>query len=152
MTLTANSMLKRGIVIEGSHLKARKLEDEPRRCFKCQTFSTKHTAASCIEITHWCPNCTGPHSVDDCQITDRGKFACVGCRSVGAPNQHAAWDKKCPTYIKEKAKIQSQHPEYKYRYYITDEPWTWEHKSFTSETTERWRGNTEDKTPHGKVT
>lgn len=44
---TANSILKKGIIIEGSRLQARKLKDEPRRCFKCQKFGTKHTAASC---------------------------------------------------------------------------------------------------------
>jgi hypothetical protein len=60
---TANSILKDGLVIEGCRLQARKLEEEPKRCFKCQKFSTRHTAANCQEITDWCPNCAGPHSV-----------------------------------------------------------------------------------------
>jgi hypothetical protein len=82
----ANSILKNGLVMEGSHLQARKLEEEPKWCFKCQKFTTKHTTANCQEITCWCPNCAGPHSADDCQVTDRSKFSCIGCRSIGAPN------------------------------------------------------------------
>ena len=141
---TADSILKDGLVIEGCRLQARKLEEEPKRCFKCQKLSTRHTAANCQEITDWCSNCAGPHSVDDCRVTDRSKFACAGCRSVGAPDQHAAWDKRCPAYTQEKARILGCHPEYEYRYYITNEPWTWERKQDISETVERWKGNTHE--------
>src|SRR5271155_1751026 len=139
---TANNVLKNGIVIEGSRLQARKLEEEPKRCFKCQKFNTKHTAANCSEITNWCPNCAGPHSADECRVKNRNEHACIGCRSKKLPDRHAAWDKRCPSYVEEKAKIQSRRPEYDYRYYLSDEPWTWERKLDYDRGTERWKGNT----------
>ena len=141
---TANSILKNGIVIEGSRLQARKLEEEPKRCFKCQKFSAKHTAANCSEITNWCPNCAGPHSVDECRVKNRNEYACIGCRSKKLPDHHAAWDRRCPSYVEEKTKIQNRHPEYDYKYYLSDEPWTWERKQNDDGSIERWRGNTHE--------
>src|SRR5271155_67219 len=121
---TANSILKNGIVIEGSRLQARKLEEEPKRCFKCQKFSTKHMAANCSEIANWCPNCAGPQSADECRVKNRNGYACIGCRSKKLPDHHAAWDRRCPSYVEEKAKIQDRHLEYNYKYYLSDKPWT----------------------------
>ena len=143
-TPTANSILKSGIIMEGSRLQARKLEEEPKRCFKCQKFTNKHTAANCQEITAWCPNCAGPHSTDNCQVIDRHKLSCIGCRSSGSPDNHAAWDKKCPAYVQEKTRILDRHPEYEYRFYITNEPWTWERKQDLHNESEKWRGNTHE--------
>ena len=139
---TANNILKKGLIVEGSRLQTRKLEEEPRRCFKCQKFSTTHTAADCSEITHWCPNCAKPHSVDECRVKNRSEYACIGCRSKGIPDQHAAWDKKCPSYVGEKAKILERHPEYQYKFYLTSESWTWERKHDNKNSTEKWTGNT----------
>jgi hypothetical protein len=143
-TPSANSILKNGLIIEGSRLQARKLEEEPKRCFKCQKFTSKHTAANCQEITCWCPNCAGPHSTEECQVTDRNKLSCIGCIGSGSPHNHAAWDKRCPAYIKEKSKILDRHPEYDFRFYITNEPWTWERKQDVNEDTQKWRGNTHE--------
>jgi len=139
---TANAMLKEGLIVEGSRLQTRKLEEEPKRCFKCQKFSTKHTAASCTEITCWCPNCAKPHAIDECRTRNRSEYACIGCRAKGLPDQHAAWDRKCPGYIEEKTKIMVRHPEYEYKFYLTNEPWTWERKPDGEGSAEKWRGNT----------
>jgi hypothetical protein len=81
---------------------------------------------------------------DDCQITDRHKFSCIGCRSSGSPDNHAAWDKKCPAYVQEKTRILDHHPEYEYCFYVTNEPWTWEQKQDLHEESKKWRGNTHE--------
>ncbi|KJA13078.1 hypothetical protein HYPSUDRAFT_209846 [Hypholoma sublateritium FD-334 SS-4] len=43
----ANDIIEHGIVIAGKRYKARKLEDDPKRCYKCQLIEPGHRAADC---------------------------------------------------------------------------------------------------------
>ena len=64
----------------------------PLRCFKCQRYG--HGSNRCNREER-CSKCAENHSVDACTATT---LCCANCTEN---NEHAASDRKCPTYIKE---------------------------------------------------
>ena len=61
----ANEIINRGMLIDGSRHGARKLEEDPRRCFKCQLIRASHTAATC-KSNEICANCAREHPTGEC--------------------------------------------------------------------------------------
>ena len=72
-------------------------EVEPRRCFRCHQFG--HFARFCREMER-CGRCaSGAH--------EGGESSCSAApRCVSCKGRHAAWDRKCPAYTREKAKAE----------------------------------------------
>jgi hypothetical protein len=61
----------------------------------------------------------------DCKAT-RNEFNCATCKKDGRHNNHAAWDRECPAFIEEKAKLRERMPENHYRFFPVDhEEGTW---------------------------
>ena len=55
-----------------------------------------------------------------------------------------SWDRRCPAFLQEKAKLREKRPENYYRYYpLARDPTTWvtHEESFAGMVAERWMGN-----------
>ena len=118
---SANYAIRDGLIIAGKCVWARKLNKEPRRCLKCQKINVKHFVAECNGM-ETCATCGGEHRVVQCTERNSGKVYCVNCKS----NDHPSWNRLCPSFIALSKKMECQNPESSYRYFPTDEPWTWE--------------------------
>lgn len=142
----ANTILRDGFIIEGTRLRARKLEDDPQRCFKCQHYG--HSAIKCNNNFDTCATCAESHPSSECATSRRDKFSCAPCRTNNLPGRHAAWDSSCPVRIEEKKKLLTKRPEGNYRYFVTNEAWTWAKYDSSSDensnNTTRWRGTTNE--------
>ncbi|KAF8874451.1 hypothetical protein CPB84DRAFT_1690171, partial [Gymnopilus junonius] len=118
---TANLIMKNGLVVQGKRLLARKLEEDPRRCYKCQFLNPGHTADQCPSIAEVCPNCAGcGHPAGACKAT-AADYKCITCRKMGCPYQHAAWDRKrCTMFMEAKKELRRKHPENNYRFFLSE--------------------------------
>jgi hypothetical protein len=144
----ANDIINRGMLIDGSRHDARKLEEDPKRCFKCQLIGAGHTAATC-KSKEICANCARDHLTGECQAT-RAEFKCATCKKDKRQDDHAAWDRQCPAFIEEKARLRDRKPENHFRFYPGEyEPWTWVRydDSLADGFTDRWMGNDPRKGP-----
>ena len=74
----ANNVMKSRILIDGTQHEARKLEEDPRRCFKCQIIGAKHTVVTC-KAEEACSNCTKNHPTRECNAT-RAEYQCTTCK------------------------------------------------------------------------
>jgi len=115
-----NDILMCGAVVFNQRLKTRKLEEEPKRCYKCQRLNPGHKAAECPSKHDICPNCAKEHVGSRCTVHEEG-YACATCKNLGRPHQHAAWAKACPSIIAEKEKMRARNPGMRYKYFPTDD-------------------------------
>ena len=116
----ANDILMCGVVVFSQRLRTRKLEEEPKRCYKCQWLNPGHKAADCPSKHDICPNCAKEHVGSRC-TAHADEFACATCKSLGRPHQHAVWAKACPSIIAEKEKMRAHNPGMRYKFFPTDE-------------------------------
>ncbi|KJA13877.1 hypothetical protein HYPSUDRAFT_1088313, partial [Hypholoma sublateritium FD-334 SS-4] len=141
---TANRIIKDGIAIAGNRYRARKLEDDPRRCYKCQTIEPGHRAADCPN-DEVCANCYSKKHVAGTCDRDARHYACASCIAAKKPYNHASWSRQCPIFLAKRSKLRDRFPENHFRYYpITDVEWTWTRKAESIEEemyAERWNGN-----------
>jgi len=138
----ANMILRKGLIIEGIRHEARKLEEDPKRCFRCQLIGAGHMAATCT-ASEACSNCSGHHATGECRA-NRAEFRCVTCKKNKQQDDHASWDRRCPAFLQEKARLREKKPENYYRYYPSArDPTTWvtHEESFAGREAERWMGN-----------
>ena len=84
----ANNLIKHGILIEGTQHEVRKLEEDPKRCFKCQITGAGHTAATC-KASKTCSNCARDHMTGDCKAT-QNEYKCAICKKDGKHADYAA--------------------------------------------------------------
>ena len=123
--MDACAMIQQGVIIDGQRFQVRKLEDLPRRCFKCQRIG--HLAGKCVEIHDVCPLCAGAHTSDQCKVLPVN-YRCINCTKAKKPSNHAAWDRMCPSMGAEKVKRDARNPDSQYKYFLTKEEWTWAKK------------------------
>jgi len=132
---TANNLIRNGIVIQGERRWVKKMEDEPKRCYRCQLIDPApgHRAATC-ERAEICANCgSTEHQTGKCE-TAVSKFRCASC-TLGKrkANGHASWDRRCPIYIEKQLALRDKIPENHFFYYPDEsELWTWEQKHDTA--------------------
>lgn len=138
--LAANRIIKDALIIDGRRHTARKIEDDPRRCYRCQRFDTGHTAATCPE-KQACANCNETdHETGECRAP-REAHRCASCTAARRDNRHASWSRRCPVFIKHQKKLRDRFPENHYRFYPSGSiPWTWERKEDLEEEEEREGG------------
>ncbi|KAA1476911.1 hypothetical protein DENSPDRAFT_755192, partial [Dentipellis sp. KUC8613] len=117
----ANHVLRHGISIQGMDLRTRKNKREPKRCLKCQKIGS-HFAKECPENKDICGTCGKTHVTKACEEDDKTHFWCVNCEKHG----HASWDRTCATFMRRSEEMDKRTAEATYRYYPTNEPWTWE--------------------------
>ena len=56
----------------------------------------------------------------------RAEFRCATCKKDRRKDDHAAWDRQCLAFIKEKAHLCNRKPENHYRFFPVEyEDWTW---------------------------
>ena len=77
---SASKAIQQGIIVEGQRFKVKKLEELPRRCFKCQRIG--HLANICRDISVICPNCAGAHAGSECVVSS-DKYRCINCSKAG---------------------------------------------------------------------
>ena len=94
---------------------------EPKRCLKCQVLGTNHLAATC-GCANTCGTCGKEHHTSECTEVDSDKYWCANCKV----NRHASWDRLCPAFREASKWIECTDPEHTYRYFLGQEPWTWE--------------------------
>jgi hypothetical protein len=139
----ANNIINHGMLIDGSRHDARKLEEDPKRCYKCQLIGSGHTAATCKSTKEICANCAKEHPTGECRAT-RADFHCATCKKDRRQDDHAAWDRQCPAFLEEKARLRDRKPENHYRFYPSEwDSWTWvrHDDSLADGYTDRWMGN-----------
>jgi hypothetical protein len=114
----ANALIKAGCVIHGRTLRTRKKLVEPRRCMKCNKFTSKHTAATCRAEHDTCTNCSGDHRESACtEQTPK----CANCQG-----EHAASDRSCPRYLEEVKRIRERIPDNRFPLFPeAGDPLTW---------------------------
>ncbi|KAF5374638.1 hypothetical protein D9615_008935 [Tricholomella constricta] len=110
---TANRAIDKGLVIEGKRVAAKKLDQEPRRCLKCQFYGKGHIAQECKQIHETCGTCAGQHRSKDCKETDMRKLCCVNCRARRWRDNHSSADRLCPVFLEAKERLKSRMPELK---------------------------------------
>jgi hypothetical protein len=120
----ANHALVHGLFVEGKRVLARKLLPDPRRCTKCQVVGATHLAAECKSMHDVCGRCSKDHWTSKCPVTDPSLFKCHNCKEGAWP--HTTADRKCPTFVAEVQKLHARTPGSKYRYFVTNDPATWE--------------------------
>ena len=76
-----------------------------------------------------CGMCAGNHRTDKCEKTDPGSYRCVNCNEAG----HASWDRMCPRFMDASKRAKQADPENTYKYFPTEEPWTWEQRYSSKE-------------------
>ena len=122
--IDACTLIQQGVIIAGQRFQVKKLEDLPRRCFKCQRIG--HLASKCVEIHEVCPLCAGAHIGDQCKSLP-ANYRCINCTKAKLPSNHAAWDRNCPSMV-EKKKRDVRNPDSRYKYFPSKEEWTWARK------------------------
>ena len=143
----ASKAIQRGVIVAGQRFKAKKLEELPKRCFKCQRIG--HMAFRCKEISVICPNYAGAHSGDTCS-TSTEKFRCINCSKAGKPANHAVWDWTCPSMDEARKKKAGKNLDSQYRFFPTKEEWTWAKKDvFSDEEAQRVERNWSGGVGHG---
>lgn len=119
----ANRILERGLKVEGRTAEAQILDEDPKRCFKCQAY-TSHVATECPAGTPTCGLCGGKHDTKAC--TNKDQARCVNCVKACVQNpHHPAFSRACPCFIQEKKRIAEKRPEQGYKFYPTADPATW---------------------------
>jgi hypothetical protein len=119
---SANRVIEYGMYIEGKEIKVHKHLSEPRRCLKCQHLS--HYIPDCKNNTNTCARCNRQHHTTTCTTTDPKDFECTNCTGKEAKG-HGAANRNCPTFVKEKEKMQERFLENKYKYFPSSSPCTW---------------------------
>ncbi|KAJ7083394.1 hypothetical protein B0H15DRAFT_746481, partial [Mycena belliarum] len=115
----ANHAIDNGIFVQGRHIRVRKMDDEPRRCSRCQSYDG-HLAHACKATSSVCARCASDHRTVDCLATE-AEFSCGNCKVSG----HAAASRECPVFLKEVEKKRTRNPTSGYRYLPTADPRTW---------------------------
>lgn len=123
--IDACTFIQQGVIIAGQRFQVKKLEELPRRCFKCQRIG--HLANKCVEIHEVCPLCAGAHAGDQCKSLP-ANHRCINCTKAKLPSNHAAWDRNCPAMAAEKKKRDARNPDSQYKYFPSKEEWTWAKK------------------------
>jgi hypothetical protein len=113
----ANRAITNGLYICNRRCHVERVKREPTRCLKCQGWN--HFARECLEANDTCGNCAMGHRTSDCP-TPLTKF-CVSCKT----DDHASWNRECPTFIKKLNELNDRNPENTLQYIPTADPWTW---------------------------
>jgi len=146
---SANLAIEHGIFVESKWVQVRKLQQELRRCVKCQQVGANHIVAECLLIHDTCTRCGDMHKTTECTVTDPAKFRCVNCKGDTAKG-HGAADKRCPHFLEKLTQTQAQNTENRYHYFPTSNPQTREatepsnpqtnNQSVTWQEDNQWRG------------
>jgi hypothetical protein len=121
-TEAANKALCDGLIICYRRVRLRKLGPEPRRCLKCQKFTSRHSAATCPEVDT-CATCGGSHRSSSCTVQESKEYYCSNCKQKG----HASWSKDCPIYKQEAEKAnQRSGNQAAFKFFPDSEEWTWQ--------------------------
>ena len=88
-------VLPKAVTIMHSYYKVNPYVALPLQCYKCQRIG--HTAKSCTAQAR-CMLCGGPHTKNECSVTDESNHRCANCRG-----RHKANSTECETYQEAKA-------------------------------------------------
>ncbi|KAJ7747557.1 hypothetical protein B0H16DRAFT_1320340 [Mycena metata] len=143
----ANHAIDNGLWLGGVCLKARKPEDEARRCARCQSYDG-HLARDCKAAANACARCAGEYRTADCMMVDSSTFSCANCKVTG----HGAADRSCPVFQKEQTKKKARDPTAGYRYFPTADPRTWANRRLEEQAWGGWPAVLRGKEAEGSVT
>ncbi|THU94081.1 hypothetical protein K435DRAFT_611985, partial [Dendrothele bispora CBS 962.96] len=115
----ANKAITDGLIIAGKPVSARKPDNFLGLCTKC--YRPGHIRATCTNEFDTCGRCAGYHRTPTCNAGD-GELCCSECNEAG---HGAAQTDRCPTYIRKNESRQKRNLEAKYKFYVTEEHWTW---------------------------
>ncbi|THU99515.1 hypothetical protein K435DRAFT_591395, partial [Dendrothele bispora CBS 962.96] len=115
----ANKAIKDGLIIAGKPVAARKPDSMLGLCTKC--YKPGHIRPNCKSHVDVCGRCTGCHRTPTCNAGD-DELQCAECDEKG---HGAAQTDCCPTYIRKNEQKQKRNLEARYKFYVTDEHWTW---------------------------
>lgn len=136
----ANVALTSGMVIACKRVQARVIDNEPKRCHKCQSFEG-HIAANCKK-EEVCATCGAlDHTSRECTVSEHSEFFCINCNVKG----HAAWSKECLAYLEETEKAKRRKGnQNRYWFFPSTEEWTWQTRDTPMRKQQR-RGNEANK-------
>ncbi|THU95072.1 hypothetical protein K435DRAFT_667177 [Dendrothele bispora CBS 962.96] len=116
----ANKAIKDGLIIAGKPVSVRKPDNFLGLCTKC--YKPGHIRATCTCQVDVCGRCAGPHRTPTCDADDEDLW-CAECAEKG--HCGAAQTDRCPMYIRKNESRKNRNLEGKYRFYVTEEHWTW---------------------------
>ncbi|KZP05108.1 hypothetical protein FIBSPDRAFT_682515, partial [Athelia psychrophila] len=118
---TANIALRKGMFVLGHRSHARKLVNEPPKCFKCQKVWVRleHITSKCPSALMVCALCGKAHHTNTCPLNkvDPVHHFCVNCKIYG----HGANDKMCGTYLRHLLELNRRNPGNLFKYYVDED-------------------------------
>src|SRR5882672_2473644 len=118
---STNWAIRDGLIIARKRVWGRRMKKELKRCLKCQILNTSHFSAGCSG-QETCRTCGEEHHTAECMEDNQEKCRCANCKVLG----NALWDRTCPKFMQAARKLEERDPESTYKFFPTDEPWTWE--------------------------
>jgi hypothetical protein len=117
---TANRVIVNGLSICHKRVSAAKCRKEPIRCLKCQGWD--HIAAECVvaKEVNVCGTC-GDRDHWTSKCTKRGVVFCSSCKT----NDHASWDRYCPTFLRKIGELNARDPANDIPFFPAKDSWTW---------------------------
>ena len=112
----ANKVLTEGIIICQKRIYAEKCKKEPIRCLRCHGWN--HLTYTCLKKYDTCGTCGNRHKTAVC--SNHSRLHCVSCNT----NDHASWDRECPTFTCKCAELDDRLTENVMPYFPTNESWT----------------------------
>ncbi|KIJ93049.1 hypothetical protein K443DRAFT_112668 [Laccaria amethystina LaAM-08-1] len=117
---SANRAIVNGLSICHKRVPVAKCRKEPIRCLKCQGWD--HIAAECVapKEVNICGTCGArDHWTSNCK--QQGVAYCTSCRT----NDHASWDRECPTFLRKVDELNARDPANDIPFFPARETWTW---------------------------
>ncbi|EUC61565.1 reverse transcriptase from transposon X-element protein, putative [Rhizoctonia solani AG-3 Rhs1AP] len=116
---TANDFIREPKMIGGTAVYGSKFIADGSRCYKCQ--QSGHRATECTQDQDTCGTCGKAHRADTCH--EIRNLYCTTCKEAG----HATWNRRaCRNYLAASNSKSLHVADRYYKYYITNEDWTWE--------------------------
>jgi hypothetical protein len=125
---TANYAIRNGLYIAGKKVGIRKMNQEARRCAKCQRYGhgnnegSSHFAKDCKWVHDTCGGCGQHHRKEECMTDLSINSYCVNCDVKG----HTVWDRNCPTFIDRCKSLNAANKDSNYLLFVTRDASTWE--------------------------
>ena len=140
----ANYAIRNGLYIAGKKVNVRKMQQEARRCAKCQRYGHGHNegephfAKDCKWLHDTCGGCGQKHRKEECTADLAVDSFCVNCNAKG----HTVWDRNCPTFINRCKSMNASKRDSGYTLFITRDSSTWEAPALDSSRQEEddWGG------------
>jgi len=124
----ANYAIRNSLYIEGKKVNVRKMQQEARRCAKCQRYGhgnnkgKPHITKDCRWLHKTCGGCRQQHRKEECMVNLAIKSFCINSNAKG----HSVWDRNCPMFISRCKSLNMSKKDSRHTLFVTWDSSTWE--------------------------